>query len=424
MSQGRISKRTVDALKCPADKDRTILWDADIAGFGVCAFPSGSKVYVVQFRKDGRSRRIAIGDHGRLTPDEARSEAKKLLGAVEVGVDPIAERRAARGVRTFREVADEFMSRHVGAKRKGRTKYEYDRLLNVHLLPTLGSRRITDIRRVDIARLHSRLAGRPIAANRSIGLVSSIWNWAARHDEVKAADNPARGIDRNPEQKRERFLTTDEFARLGDALGRAETVGLPWSVDAANPKSKHAAKQENRRTIADPFAVAAIRLLIFTGARLREILHARWENVDFERGIIHLQDSKTGRKPIYLSAAALNIIASLPRIEGNPFIVPGGKDGAPRADLKRPWASITRAAGLDGLRIHDLRHSFASIGAGASMGLPIIGRLLGHSQPQTTARYSHLHADPLRRAADAIGSQISAAMAGRTAEIVSLKKST
>jgi integrase len=321
-------------------------------------------------------------------------------------------------------VADEFMRRHVAGKRKARTNYEYDLLLNVHVLPTLGARRITDIHRSDVARHHAKLADRPIAANRAIALVSSIWNWAARHDEVKAVDNPASGIERNREQKRERFLSTDEFARLGDALDRAETVGLPWSVGAANPKAKHAAKEENRRTIADPFAVAAIRLLIFTGARLREILHARWEHVDFERGIIHLQDSKTGRKPIYLSAPALDILANLPRIEGNPYIVPGGNDGAPRVDLKRPWASITKAAMLDGLRIHDLRHSFASIGVGASMGLPIIGRLLGHSQPQTTARYSHLHADPLRRAADAIGSQISAAMAGRTAEIVPLKKST
>lgn len=272
------------ALKCPTGKDRDILWDTDIAGFGICVFPSGAKVYVAQFRKDGRSRPIAIGAHGRLTPDEARSEAKKLLGAVETGVDPIELRRAARGVKTFREIADEFMRRHVVAKRKERTKYEYDRLLHVHLLPALGSRRITDIRRVDIARLHAKLVDRPIAANRSIGLVSSIWNWAARHDEVKAADNPARGIERYVEQKCERFLTNDEFARLGNALRRAETVGLPWSIDASKLNAKHAAKEGNRLTIADPFAVAAIRLLIFTGARLREILHVNWEHVDFERG--------------------------------------------------------------------------------------------------------------------------------------------
>jgi integrase len=202
----------------------------------------------------------------------------------------------------------------------------------------------------------------------------------------------------------------------------AETLGLPWNVNEAKPKSKHAAKEENRRTVADPFAVAAIRLLIFTGARLREILHARWQDVDLERGIIYLQDSKTGKKPLYVSAAAMDVLAKLSQVEGNPYVIPGDREGAPRVDLKRPWASITKAAKLDGLRLHDLRHSFASVGAGASMGLPIIGRLLGHSQPQTTARYSHLHADPLRRAADTIGATISAAMGVGSVDLMPLAK--
>jgi integrase len=158
---------------------------------------------------------------------------------------------------------------------------------------------------------------------------------------------------------------------------------------------------------------------------LREILHARWETVDLERGIIHLEDSKTGRKPIYLSAAALSVLSDLPRVEGNQHLIPGEKDGASRADLKRPWAAIRKEAKLGSVRIHDLRHSFASIGAGASMGLPIIGRLLGHSQPQTTAKYSHLQADPLRRAADTIGATISAAMDGKqAAAVVPLKQRT
>jgi integrase len=415
MGSGRITKRRVDALHCTASKDRVFLWDDALAGFGVAAFPSGTKVYVAQYRKDGRSRRVAIGEHGRLTPDEARSQAKMLLGAVEKGADPIEERRAARGVRTFREIGNEFMDRHVATKRKGRTRYEYDRLLNVHIFPALGSRRITEVRRVDVARLHAALSDRPFAANRCVALISSIWNWAARRDEVQFASNPAKGIDRNPEQGRERFLTSGEFERLGNALRTAATIGLPWTVDEAKPKAKHTPKTNKRRTVADPFAVAAIRLLILTGARLREILHARWESVDFERGIIHLEDSKTGRKPIYLSAAALSVLSALPRIEGNPYLIPGGNAGAPRVDLKRPWAALKKAAKLEGVRIHDLRHSFASIGAGASMGLPIIGRLLGHSQPQTTAKYSHLQADPLRRAADTIGATISAAMEGELA---------
>jgi integrase len=410
MATARITKRRVDALRCTTGKDRVFLWDDALAGFGVGVFPSGTKVYVAQFRKDGRSRRIAIGEHGRLTPDEARSEAKKLLGAVEKGADPIEERRAAGGVRTFREVADEFMRRHIALKRKARTHYEYELLLNVHIFPKLGSRRITDVRRVDVARLHVALSSRPFVANRCLAVISSIWNWAARHDEVQLPGNPAKGIERNPERGRERYLTSKEFERLGNALRAAESRGLPWTVDETKLKTKHAPKPDKRRTVADPFAVAAIRLLVLTGARLREILHARWDSVDIERGIIHLEDSKTGRKPIYLSAAALSVLSGLPRVEGNRYLIPGDRVGAPRADLKRPWAAITKAANLDGVRIHDLRHSFASIGAGASMGLPIIGRLLGHSQPQTTAKYSHLQADPLRRAADTIGATISAAM--------------
>ncbi len=139
-------------------------------------------------------------------------------------------------------------------------------------------------------------------------------------------------------------------------------------------------------------------------------MNARWEHVDFERGILFLPDSKTGRKPVYLSAATLTVLAGLPRIEGNPFVIAGAKDGAPRADLKKPWAAVTRTAGLDGLRIHDLRHSFASVGAGASLGLPVIGKLLGHTQAATTYRYAHLGDDPLRRASETIGATIAAAM--------------
>jgi integrase len=146
--------------------------------------------------------------------------------------------------------------------------------------------------------------------------------------------------------------------------------------------------------------------------------------VDFQRGVIFLADSKTGKKPIYLSTAALAILAALPRIEGNPHVIAGAKDGRPRSDLKKPWASVCRAAGLGGLRLHDLRHSFASFGAGASLGLPIIGKLLGHTQAATTQRYAHLDADPLRRAVDTIGATITAAMKGnKGGDLVPLRKS-
>jgi integrase len=423
--KGRISKRSVDALTCKPGKDREFLWDDAIVGFGVGAFPSGKKVYVAQYRQNGHSRRATIGEHGRLTPDEARTEAKKLLGAIAQGADPISQRKAARAVPLFHDVADEFLRAHVAAKRKPRTLAAYGTLLSKHILLAIGAMRVTDIRRHDISRFHASLSATPGAANRTLTVISSIWNWAtSEHEELELPPNPVKGIKRNPEHGCERFLTTDELARLGDALREGETIGLPYAVDEAKPKAKHAPKPENRRRALDPFAIAAVRLLIMTGARLREILHAKWQHVDFERGILFLPDSKTGKKPVYLSAAALAILAALPRIEGNAHIIVGAKDGAPRADLKRPWAAVTKAAGLEGVRIHDLRHSFASIGAGASLGLPIIGKLLGHATPAMTAKYAHLDADPMRRAVEVIGATISAAMGGnKGAPIVPFKKS-
>ena len=425
MPSGRITKRAVDALQCPAGRDRDFLWDDALAGFGVAAFPSGRKVYVAQYRQNGRSRRTTIGDHGRLTPDEARSQAKTILGAVETGADPIADRKAAREVPTFNEVAADFMSEHVAAKRKRRTHEAYEALLRRHIAPAIGSMRIIDVRRADIAKMHSRMSDAPGAANRAVSLISAIWGWAARRQTVPFEANPARGLERNRESRSERFLTTTEFAQLGAALEEGETIGLPYDVDETKPRAKHAPKVERRRVKLDPFAVAAIRLLILTGARLREILHAQWSYVDFERGILFLQDSKTGKKPVYLSAAALAILAALPRVGGNPHIIAGAKDGAPRSDLKKPWAAVKRAAGLEDVRLHDLRHSFASIGAGASMGLPIIGKLLGHTQAATTARYAHLDADPMRRAVDTIGATITAAMDGKKGgDVVPFKKSS
>jgi integrase len=422
MATGPITKSSVDALKCQPGKDREILWDTGVRGFGVIAFRNGGKVYCAQYRKDGRSRRTRIGEHGRLTPEDARKFAKVILGAVESGADPIAERRAARAVRTFAEVADDFLKLHVAAKRKGRTLDEYTLTLRNNVLPFIGAKRIVDVRRPDVTKLHNKQANTPYQANKALSVISAVWNWAAKRDEVAFANNPAKGVERYREQGRERYLTREELGRIGTALIEGETTGLPYSVDETNPRAKHAAKPDKRRTKLDPFAAAAIRLLILTGARRREILDARWEHVDLERGIIHLQDSKTGKKPLYLSAAAQAVLASMPRVADNPYIIAGAKEGAPRTDLKKPWAAVCKAAGLKGVRLHDLRHSFASFGAGASLGLPISGKLLGHSQPATTHRYAHLDADPMRRAVETIGATISAAMAGKSGEVVALKR--
>ena len=202
------------------------------------------------------------------------------------------------------------------------------------------------------------------------------------------------------------------MTRLGDAVREGETAGLPYEIDETKPAAKHAPKEAHRRTKIGPHAAAAVRLLILTGARLREILHLKWEHVDLERGLLLLQDSKTGKKAIVLNAPALDILAKLPRIGA--YVIAGqaagSDDDKPRADLNRPWRAIVKRAGLNGLRIHDLRHTHASVGAGLGLGLPIIGKLLGHTQASTTARYAHLDTDPLRRASEHIGSRLAAAM--------------
>ena len=323
-------------------------------------------------------------------------------------------------VRSFAELSEEFLRLHVATKRKARTGAGYERLLALYILPAIGSRRLTDIRRSDVARLHAGLSDRPYTANRVVALISAIWNWASRRDEVAFEANPARGVERNPESGKERFLSADEMARLGDVMRRGETEGLAWDVDETKPTAKHVQK-DGRVIVIDHHAVAAIRLRTsLTGARLREILTAKWSYLDFERGIMFLPDLKTGKKPIYLSAAALAVLDAIPRMNGNPYIIPGAERVHHAMISIGDGCKSQRPLGWDGVRLHDLRHSFASTGAGASLGLPIIGKLLGHSQPATTARYSHLDADPMRRAADIIGNQIAAAMAGKSADVVPL----
>jgi hypothetical protein len=235
MARERDSNPRVDALECPAGKDREILWDNAVRGFGVIAFRNGGKVYCAQYRKDGRSRRTRIGEHGRLTPEDARKLAKVILGAVESGSDPIAERRAARAVRTFEEVANDFLKLHVAAKRKGRTLDEYTMTLRNNVLPAVGAKRIVELRRADVAKLHSKQAKTPYQANKALSVISAVWNWAAKRDEVAFADNPAKGIERFREEGRERYLTTDELGRIGAALFEGETIGLPYSVDETRP---------------------------------------------------------------------------------------------------------------------------------------------------------------------------------------------
>ena len=191
----------------------------------------------------------------------------------------------------------------------------------------------------------------------------------------------------------------------------AETEGLAWTLnDGANAKHrpKHA---ESQSEVVSPYVIAALRLLLLTGCRLREILHLKWTEVDLERGVLTLLDSKTGRKKVLLAGPAIALLSELPK--GGNFVVAGKYPDKPRSDLHRPWRRITTHAGLTGLRLHDLRHSYASVGAASGMGLPALARLLGHRSPATTNRYAHFGDDPLRRASEQIAGEITLAIGDR-----------
>jgi integrase len=414
MHSKQITKRMVDRLK-PSDAEY-FAWDRSLAGFGLRVQPTGAMTYVVKYRAgSGRgapTRRVTLGRVGTLTPDEARALARKTLGAVAHGRDPAALRAAERRASTLRELAEIFLAEHVEAKREPTTAAHYRSLLEKVVLPELGSRKAEQVTPSDLAKLHAQMRNRPYQANRMLEVVASLYSFAGKRKILPLGFNPARGIEQYPEKGRERFLTANELARLGDAIREAETAGLPYDIDDSKPTAKHAPKKANRRTKIGAHVAAAVRLLILTGARLREILHLKWEHVDLERGLLLLQESKTGKKAIVLNAPALDILANLPRVGAYAIAgqAAGTNDDKPRSDLNRPWRAIVKRAGLTGLRIHDLRHTHASVGAGLGLGLPIIGKLLGHTQPSTTARYAHLDTDPLRRASEHIGSRLAAAM--------------
>jgi integrase len=334
------------------------------------------------------------------------------------GRDPAGERATAKGRPVLQAVIDDFMSFHVEPKLKPNTALAYRSVFKIYLLPKWGKRRAEDVSKADLAKLHAGLAGNKATANRVLNYLSAAYSWAGANGYVSAGYNPAAGIQRYGEETRERFLSVDELDRLGTAIREAETIGIPWEVDEGGTKAKHAPKADKRQTPISPQAAAALRLLLFTGARLREILHLQWCHIDFERTALFLPDSKSGKKTVYLNGPALAVLESLPRVGS--YVFPGepraGKKvwaknaEQPRHDLKRPWEGVRRMARLEGVRLHDLRHTHASFGVGGGLGLPVIAKLLGHAQIRTTERYSHLDADPIRRASESIGKRIQEAM--------------
>lgn len=399
----RITKEVVDRLQ-PGET----VWCIAPRGFGVRR-QQRDAVYMIKARVRGRQRFITIGTHGRpWAPETARKRAIALFGLIAGGGDPAGDRDSAKMALTLDAFAERYLREHARPKKKPSSVADDERNLENHIKPALGKLRLTDIMHSEVVKLHVRMQHKPIAANRCLALLSHMFTMAEAWGLVPENFNPCRRVERYREEGKERFLTTDELQRLGDALREAETIGIPWTVDKGKRGAKQLAKPENRRTIISPYATGAIRLLLFTGARLREILGLRWDWIDFERRLIFLPDSKTGKKTIVLNAPAIAQLSKLVRI--GTYVIAGNDPERPRADIKRPWSAIAKRAELSGVRIHDLRHSFASAGVGVGLGLPIVGKLLGHTQVQTTHRYAHLELDPLRRGAEFIGHQLATAM--------------
>ncbi|MEX4006749.1 tyrosine-type recombinase/integrase [Neoaquamicrobium sediminum] len=425
MEKIKLTKTVV--AKAVAKPSRYSLFDTQVPGFGLRVFPTGAMSWIFEYRPGEGGRRVAkkritIGKVDDFTPEVARKIADGYRAMVRTGHDPQGEKARQRKALTVSELATAFLSDHVDAKRKASTKAHYEDVLNRLVVPKLGQLKAKDVTRADIARLHLASRKTPFQANRILAIVGSMYGFGAKHGLVPDDLNPARGVERYKEEGRERYLSGEELERLGAAIREAETTGIPWKINPAK-KTKHVPK-ERQATVIGEHAAAALRLLIFTGARVGEILTLKWEHVDFERGLLRLPDSKTGQKTIILNAPAMGVLTHLTR--AGVYVIAGdsvGKpDEKPRSDLKRPWSMVRRHAKLDRVRLHDLRHNFAAFGAGGGLGLPIIGKLLGHSQPQTTARYAHLDNDPLRRATDSIGATLANAMGEKreSGQVISL----
>lgn len=390
-----------------------IAYDQDLTGFGLRVATNGRLSWFIEYRPGAGGRRVPkkrmyFGSR-EFTPEQARQAAKEMLAAVALGGDPAAKRRQEREAETFREFAERYLREEAATKLKPGTVANYRIAIRKHAAPEIGSAKLNRITTAQIDRLHRNIGEtRPMTANRVMECISSIFRYAATCNIVPVGHNPTRGIRAFREQRRERFLNGEELGRLGDAIREAETVGIPFTVDANNPKSKHAPKTGSIRI--DIHTTAALRLLILTGARLREILDLRWEYVDYQRGLLLLPDSKTGRKAIVLNGPALGILRGLD--QSGEWVIKSEGEDKPRADLNRPWRTISARAKLPGVRIHDLRHTHASVGAAAGLGLPIIGKLLGHTQASTTMRYAHLDSDPLRVASNLIAESLASQMGG------------
>jgi integrase len=396
MKSMKITKSVVDALK-GGDQPYSVR-DVEVAGFSVRVMPTGRRSFYFRYRVGGgRSapiREPKIGDYGTLTVDMARSIALDWAADVRLGGDPMAKRQQQRDAPTMNDLLNRYIKDHASRHKKASSLRNDTRMIEKNLRGTFGKFRVSEVKRADLRAYHAGLADTPYEANRRLALLSKIFSFAADELEwISRADHPVKGIKRYKEVPSRRYLSHLEMTRLGEALSQAEAGELGRSFS--------------------PYAIAALRLAIFTGARVGEILTLRWSEVNLSRGCLELGDSKTGRKDVFLPPAAQQLLADLPRQDGNPHVIVGFKAGKHLINIKDSWLAIRKAAGLADVRIHDLRHTFASLGVSAGMSLPLIGALLGHTSTQTTARYAHLASDPMIAAAGAIGIKIAEAIGRR-----------
>ncbi|HAU29491.1 MAG TPA: integrase [Rhodospirillaceae bacterium] len=386
MPNVKLTKRVIDSAKA-GTKD-TILWDTDLKGFGCKITPAGHKVYFCYYRtKGGQQRRPKIGDHGVLTCEEAREVAKRWLAEAGIGGDPGGSLQAQKTQITFDAFADQYLEQHARTKKKASSVAADERNLNNHIRPMFGKLPIAAIGRMDVVCFHQKMKGKPGAANRCLALLSKMFNlaelWGFRPDN----SNPCRHVSKYPERKLERYLTKEEFKGLGAQL-----------------------QEKKLEKGMGPIIAAIIELLIFTGCRRDEILTLKWDDVSCNDRCLYLKDSKTGAKIVHLNSLALDVLQGLKLTQDNPFVFPGEKPGQHFAGIEKAWQRLRKKINLSDVRLHDLRHSFASVAASSGINLPMIGALLGHREVSTTQRYAHLSADPLRQANEEIGKKIAKAM--------------
>ena len=354
-----LTKRIVDRLAVD-DKD-AVFWDRELPGFGLRVYPSGAKVYVVQTRCAGRSKRVTVGRHGDVSPDQARKEAARIIARIKAGEAPIPV--VPKTDPTMAELAERYQREHVAMRCRPATVAHYGIMLAKHIVPALGELKVAEVERKHILAFQYELREKPTVANRALEMLVKMFNLAEAWEQRPPGKNPCRFVRRYKVQpQHERFLTPEELHRLGLALDAAPAERLA---------SRHGA--------------AAIRLLVLTGCRRNEILGLRWEDVDFEAGELRLRDTKTGARVVPLTPAAAEVLEDLPRVPGKPWVFPGKKQGTHQRNINDSWDRIRKRAGLAGVRLHDLRHSFASRALAMGESLSMIAKLLGHTQVQTKA---------------------------------------